>query len=321
LSNVQKASSEAAFFLFLQQSGKVINRNYILRPTVATILVRYGETGLKGPPVRRRFEALLVENILRAHSHEKINCVVERQRGRLFVNSDDSDESVGILSRTFGIVSISKAEECTSDVDDISRMAIDSAKKHLSKGSTFAVRARRTGTHEYTSMELAAKVGEKVLEAFPKNFIKVDLENPNLEIFVEVRNNKSYVFSDKVQGPGGLPLRSQGKVLSVIEDRKSLLSSWLMMRRGCSMVFLNKSKLKASELGLIEHWNPWWSGVVEDEGVEEVMRTRHCKGLVLGWTLEEFQKKESPRPGVPVFYPLVGLVPDEIDERMRVLFG
>ncbi len=239
----------------------------------------------------------------------------------MFVNSDDPEESVGILSRTFGIVSISEAEECSSDIDDISRFAIDSAKAHLSKGSTFAIRSRRTGTHEYTSMQLAAKVGEKVLGAFPEGSIKVDLEEPDLEIFVEVRNNKSYVFSDKVQGPGGLPLRSQGKVLSIIEDRKSLLSSWLMMRRGCSMVFLNKSKLEIEELEAIEPWNPWWSGAVENEETGEIIRLRHCKGLVLGWTLEEFQKKESPRPGVPVFYPLVGLVQDEIDERMKVLFG
>ena len=301
--------------------GKVINRIYSLRRSVATILVRYGETGLKGPPVRRRFEALLVENILRAHSHKKINCVVERQRGRLFVNSDNPEGSVGILSRTFGVVSISEAEECTSGVDDISKLAIESAKKHLSKGGAFAIRSRRTGTHDYTSMQLAAKVGENVLNAFPKGSIKVDLDDPDLEIFIEVRNNKSYVFSDKVQGPGGLPLRSQGKVLSIIEDRKSLLSSWLMMRRGCSMVFLNKSKLDAEELGSIEPWNPWWNGAVEDEEAEDVIKLRNCKGLVLGWTLEEFQKKESPRPGVPVFYPLVGLVPDEIDERMKFLFG
>lgn len=300
---------------------KVINRIDLLWRTVATILVRYGETGLKGPPVRRRFEALLVENILRAHGQSKINCVVERQRGRLFVNSENPSESMKIISRTFGVVSISEAEECTSDIDDISKLAIEFAKEHLSGGGSFAVRSRRTGTHDYTSMQLAAKVGEKVLDAFPKDSIRVDLEDPDLEIFVEVRNNKSYLFSDKVQGPGGLPLRSQGKVLSLIEDRKSLLSSWMMMRRGCSMVFLNKSNLDAEELAPLAAWNPWWNGAIMDEETEDVIKLRHCKGLVLSWTLEEFQKKDSPRPGVPVFYPLVGLVPDEIDERMKVLFG
>lgn len=288
---------------------------------MATILVRYGETGLKGPPVRRRFEALLVENILRAHSRGKISCVVERQRGRVFVNSEDPKGSVGILSRTFGVVSISEAEECTSNVDDISKLAVESAAQHLAKGGTFAIRARRTGTHKYTSMELAAKIGENVLKAFPKDSVRVDLDHPDFEISVEVRNNRSYVFTGIVRGPGGLPLRSQGRVLSVIEDRKSLLSSWLMMRRGCSMVLLNKSNMGVGEIEALRPWNPWWNGVIEEGGVEEIIKLRRCSGLVLGWTLDDFKRKESPRPGIPVFYPLVGLVPDEIDERMRVLFG
>ena len=262
-----------------------------------------------------------MENILRAHGHSKISCVVERQRGRLFVSSGDPKESVGILSRTFGVVSISEADECTSEVSDISELAVNSAVQHLKKGGTFAIRARRTGTHKYTSMQLAAKVGEKVLKAFPKGSVMVDLDNPDFEISIEVRNNKSYIFTSRVQGPGGLPLRSQGRVLSVIEDRKSLLSSWLMMRRGCSMTLLNKSKIGAGEIEALKPWNPWWNGVIEEGGVEEIIKLRRCSGLVLGWTLDDFKRKESPRPGVPVFYPLVGLVPDEIDERMRDLFG
>lgn len=301
-------------------TGKVINRNSLLLRSVATILVRYGETGLKGPPVRRRFEALLVENILRAHSQANLSCVVERQRGRLFISSEEPKATADILSRTFGIVSLSLAEECSSDIDEISDCSVK-AMRRLLKGGTFAIRARRTGSHPYTSMKLAAHVGEKVLEAFPESSIKVDLSSPDVELFIEVRNNNAYIFDKIIQGPGGLPLRSQGKVLSVIEDGKSLLSSWLIMRRGCSMVFLNKSELKAKDIELLRPWNPWWNGMIEDADIDEILKLKRCAGLVLGWTLDEFEMNKTPRPGVPVFYPLVGMTSDEIDQRMKALFA
>ncbi len=284
---------------------------------MATILVRYGETGLKGPPVRRRFEDLLVENILRSHKEAKTSCVIERQRGRFFVNSGDQEASMEILSRTFGVVSASKAEESTSEVPEISRLAVESVRRSLPTGGKIAVRARRVGTHDYTSMQLAATVGEKVIDAFEKGSINVDLEAPDLEIFIEVRNNRSFVFVDKVQGPGGLPLRSQGRVLSIIEDRKSLLASWLMMRRGCSVILLNKSKLADQEIEALRPWNPWWGGILPDGDVEGIISVRRCSGLALGWTLDEFGKREAPSPGVPVFYPLIGMLQTEIDARMR----
>lgn len=288
---------------------------------MTTILIRYGETGLKGEPVRNRFERLLVENMMLAHKNANVSCLFDRQRGRIFASSDSPDKTVDILSKTFGVVSFSPVEECTSEPEEIARLAVSLASRALRQGMSFAVRARRTGDHTYSSMELAALVGEKVLEASRELGTSVDLETPEFEIFIEVRNNRAFVFTENIPGPGGLPLRSQGRVLAIIEDRKSLLAAWFMMRRGCTTILLNQSDLSTREIELLKPWNPWWNGFIESTDPLEIMKLKNCAGVSVGWTLEEFDSREKIRAGVPVFYPLIGMTKEEIDERMAGLFG
>jgi len=300
---------------------QTINREDCDRPVVAIFLVRYGETGLKGPPVRRRFEQVLSENIVRAHALAKVSCLVERERGRLFVTSSDTGASSIILSRTFGVVSHSLADECSSDPEAISKLAVSKLSGRMARGASFAVRARRSGIHTYNSMQLAALIGERILEAFSDRDIHVDLQKPDIEIFAEVRNNKAYVFEGAVPGPGGLPLRTQGKVLAVIDDEKSLLAAWLIMRRGSSTVLLNGSGLDEGVLERLKPWNPWWSGILKGISAADALKLKRCSGLVLGWDLEEFLSGTKPELDVPVFYPLIGLTKGEIEARMKAIFG
>lgn len=287
-----------------------------LQDSVTTILIRYGETGLKGEPVRSRFEKLLVENLVLAHKVAGVSCLFERQRGRIFASSDMPEKTLDILARTFGVVSVSPVEECSSDPEEISKLAVVLSSTLLKSGASFAVRARRTGDHSYSSMELAATVGERILEANRELGIRVDLSNPDFEIFIEVRNNRAFVFSKNIPGPGGLPLRSQGRVLALIEDKKSLLAAWLMMRRGCTTILLNQSNLTAREIEILKPWNPWWSGFIESTDPMEILRLKNCLGIVVGWTLDEFEIRERPKAGVPIFYPLLGMNRDEIERRI-----
>ena len=290
---------------------------------MSTFLVRYGEIGLKGFPVRKRFESILVENILRAHSLSNVSCIVERLPGRFFVTTEQPSVTVGILSRSFGVVSVSQVEETTSDPEAIAARAVELAKKKLSKKASFAVRARRTGDHKYTSMELASLIGKKILEEIGQNSVRVSLSSPDEEIFVEVRNNKAYLFGEIIPGPGGLPLRSQGRILSLIEDRKSLLACWLMMKRGCNVVLLNRSDLDLKTVEILKPWNPWWRGPLEwNEGsLQDLIRLKHCSGLVLGWMLAEFESREIIQLNMPVFYPLIGMAQGQIAEHLKRLFS
>ena len=171
---------------------------------MGTILVRYGELALKSRPVRLRFERTLMRNIEDLFIHENEECLVERQWGRILLFAKDDKKAGSILGRVFGITSFSPANECGSDAEEISKVVAERSLHVLKPGQSFAIRARRTGSHPYSSQTLAAQVGSAVMKANEGRKIRVDLTNPDTEFFVEVRQKKAYNFLEKFQGPGGL---------------------------------------------------------------------------------------------------------------------
>ena len=97
----------------------------------------------------------------------------------------------------------------------------------------------------------------------------VDLTNPDLTIFVEIREGDTYIFHEKIKGPGGLPLGTQGKVVVLLSSGiDSPVAAYMMMKRGCEVVALNCDNdpfttPKASELvdELVNQLNKYAKGV------------------------------------------------------------
>ena len=68
----------------------------------------------------------------------------------------------------------------------------------------------------------------------------MDLDDPQLEIFVEARKARTFIFTKIVKGVGGLPLGSQGKMLVLISGGiDSPVAAWMMMKRGCPVTLLH----------------------------------------------------------------------------------
>ena len=201
------------------------------------IIVRYGEIGIKSPKVRGKFERKLIENIKTV-----IDGDVKLKQGRIFIYPQDLGESVEYLQRIPGIVSYSPASVTKTDHDSIKELIELYINELVDKGvfsseDSFAIRCRRVGEHDFTSQEMAAYCGSVVYGITES---KVDLSNPDFELFVEVRGDKTYIFNQKIQGLGGLPLGTQGKVISLISSGiDSPVATFLMMKRGCSVTLLN----------------------------------------------------------------------------------
>lgn len=94
----------------------------------------------------------------------------------------------------------------------------------------------REGTHAYTRMELERDVGSAVMEANADKGIRVNLTDPDKTIFIEVRNNQAYIFSEYIRCHAGPPVGSQGRVVADVSDDRSVVSAWLMMKRGCRVI-------------------------------------------------------------------------------------
>lgn len=201
------------------------------------IIARYGEIGLKSPKIRSKFERRLIKNI-----KASIDAEVDRNQGRIYIYPEEFDDAISKLNKIFGIVSYSPAVMTNTTYEDISETLstytdylID---ENLMNSTTrFAIRCRRVGKHEFSSQELAAFCGGVVVR---KLNCPVDLTNPEFTIYVEVREDETYIFHEKIKGPGGLPIGTQGKVVSLLSSGiDSPVATYLMMKRGCEVVALN----------------------------------------------------------------------------------
>jgi thiamine biosynthesis protein ThiI len=217
-------------------SGEEQNHEKIQEP-VLLVMARYGELFLKSEPVKHHFIGILLHNIRHALSSSGIACRYETPRGRILIYTDDAKRTADIVSKIFGIVDVSICYMTGSRFEDLSGSAVRLAKKHLSPGKTFAVRAKRQHKTGPDSQELGARIGSSIFEAIPD--LTVDLDNPEYEVFVEVRDFGGLVYDARIKGPGGLPWGTQGRALVLLSSGiDSPVASWLMMKRGCEITHL-----------------------------------------------------------------------------------
>lgn len=274
---------------------------------MSVILIRYAELGLKSRMVRRRFENLLRDNMLSALAKGRVEALLHSDEGRFFAQADAVDQAVACLRRVFGVASVSVAEVCGSSLDEIGRKAAEFSMGRISEGQTFAVRPRREGSHPYTSMDIGRHAGSAVFHANEHLGVSVDLGLPDLEIFIEVRGPKAYIFDTYQDGPGGLPMGTQGKVLTFVGDDRDALAAWLMMKRGC------KALVSGIRHPLLDDYDPDLK--VIGPGMETIPG-EDILGVVTGRGMEDFDELVSMDYDIPVYAPLVGMDDKEIERRL-----
>ncbi len=277
-------------------------------------LLRYGEMGLKSHHVRKAMKDRLVANASKLFKRAGGRCSFQEEEGRLFLESDYEDAD-GVLARVFGLVSYSAVVEATSSPRELTERSVEMARGQLSKGGSFAVRVRRVGEHDFTSVDIARRAGSAILSAFPQ--LKVNLRNPDWEVFLEIRGERAYLYSQVLKGPGGLPLGAQGKVVAYVEGPEGILAAWLMMKRGCSVipVFLKDD----TWVRTLTHWDPdtVWRRVQSLEEMKHVAETERALGFVYPWGVDRIGENTLS----PAFYPLVGMSQETLENLRRKVLG
>lgn len=190
-------------------------------------LLRYSEIALKSLPVRRRWEDVLITNLQKALP----GCKVRKSWGRIWLEGPVDPVK---LKKVFGIVSFSECERCS--LQEMDSYIMDFCMRaDLDKAKTFALRLRRVGDHPFTSHEKTVELADKILERFPN--LKVNLDNPDVAIYVEIRDNDCYLYRDVIKGAGGLPLGVEGKLVALFSGGiDSPVAAWMMMKRGCKII-------------------------------------------------------------------------------------
>jgi tRNA uracil 4-sulfurtransferase len=195
------------------------------------------ELSTKASGTRRRFMRKLVENLREALRSTGADFHVESQWTRVFVRTTASEEALRRLGHIPGISSYSVViARCGATLDEIVRTGVEIFGERV-KGRTYAVRARRTGTHSFRSGDLMHALGAALNPG-----ARVDLTDPEVEVEVEVREEEAYFFSGREPGFGGLPLGVEGRAMCLLSGGfDSAVAAWLMLKRGVELdyVFCN----------------------------------------------------------------------------------
>jgi len=279
------------------------------------LLVRFGELALKSRYVRRQLRDRLVANIQDLFASEGVECVTESDEARVYVHVNEPAKALAILGRVFGVVSLSPATEVHADLDSLRKAVRSEAATALSVGQSFALRPRRVGTHPFTSQDLARELGDDVRRDHPK--VRVDLDDPDVEIHVEVRHNRAFVFREIRAGPGGLPLGSQGRALAVVQDQAGMVAAWMGMKRGCRTVIAASNGEDSEDF--VEPLRKWdvrlkTLDLPANGDLGELVRIARAEAVFLGTRWDEFDPKTRPEVGVPIFEPVIGLTEEGISK-------
>ncbi len=202
------------------------------------ILVRVGEIWLKSEKTKKALMKRLVTDIRQRLSKSGVEFKIEKHWSRLliWVPNTKWTQARDILTKIFGIVSISPGKKVKNDIKEIEKAVLAEFEGFSGR---FAIKVNRGWKgFPMTSVQLAAHLSRRIQEVRGES-LKVDLKTPEKVVFVDIREKFTFVYSEVFEGPGGLPYGCQGKALALFSGGiDSPVASWLVARRGLSLDFL-----------------------------------------------------------------------------------
>lgn len=247
-----------------------------------------GEIGTKSSRTRRRFLRHLTRNVRAALDREAVPGRVVPRWSRLFVDADEPERAREVLARVFGLHSVAEVAVLPFEgLDDLVRAAAD-VYRPVVGGRTFAVRARRRGEVPFSSRDVAVALGDALRPASAG----VDLEEPEVEVALEIGPGEAHAILRSTPGPGGLPVGSGHRAVALFSGGfDSPVAAWMAMRRGTALDLL------VCDLG----------GCAQTDAALEVARemaSRWAPGI-------------EPRAHVVDLTPVIAALRERVDARIR----
>lgn len=198
---------------------------------MVTYLGKIGELALKGTNIKF-FEKLLVKNAKECLKGRDVKITLFA--GRLYIDAEEQDchEVEKVLSHLLGITGWARTITCEKNMDSIKKAVRECAEhaKELKNTKTFKIEAKRADkSFPLNSYEIAVEAAGAV---YDDRFMEVDVHNPDINIYIEVRE-RVFVYSDARTGCRGLPAGCSGTGLLLLSGGlDSPVAGYRMMRRG-----------------------------------------------------------------------------------------
>ena len=319
----------------------------------SVVLVASSEFTLKSSPVRRTLEQRLIDDLKFSLTRARFEGFrIEKEAARLVVIGAKGPGNPAIpCSRAFGVAYAAPAQLLINvSLKDVTGTIVDLAQQRLQTGQSFAVRAHRSTPGKVSRREVEVNGGAEVLKAMKQRGVTVDLDHPNLTFYVDLVGEDAYVYCERLQGPGGLPLSSQWKMLAVLDSGSlSILAAYAMMRRGCVVELFVPTSARISGLSvrtqlnlarrldsLVTRPNYKAFALEIDQLLEKASediyarsgdwkhfvrflaarfaKEKRFRALVLGDVSGNLDASTVTEAELPVFNPLLGLEMEDLDE-------
>lgn len=194
------------------------------------------EITIKSRPVRKRFTKILetnIKNVLRRIDEQ----VTSRMNwDNIEVNTKDNspenrERLIDALKCIPGVPMFLEVQQSDFiDVHDIFEKTLAVHAEAIAN-KTFCVRAKRTGTHDFNSLKVEQYVGGGLNQAVES--AKVKLKNPDVTVYLEIKNKDLFIVTQRHKGLGGFPIATQEDVLSLMSGGfDSGVSSYQMIKKG-----------------------------------------------------------------------------------------
>ncbi|GMV48713.1 MAG: putative tRNA sulfurtransferase [Nitrospirae bacterium] len=207
-------------------------------------IVHYHELALKGRN-RDFFEQRLVRNLRLALRDLTLRQIQAMQgRIRITIPKDvDPAQVADRLRRVCGLSNFLLTESVPLDLASPNLTPLkEAAVRQLAQETfqSFRVTAKRADKRlPLTSMDVEREIGAHVCAVTGK---PVKLKQPDLTLHVELLTREAHVGARKINGPGGMPVGTSGKVACLISGGiDSPVAAYRMIKRGCKAVFVHFS--------------------------------------------------------------------------------
>ena len=196
------------------------------------ILIRYGELSTKGRN-KKMFTQKLASNIKKALvDYPQVKVIPDYDFMYLDLHEAPEEVVIEKVKPIFGIQSISPVYIIEKNMEVAKKVVLDLLSQENLEGKTFKIMTKRSDhTFEMDTNQINLFLGDAVLETYPE--IKVQLKQPDITVRIDVRREHLMVSLKTIQGAGGLPVGTSGRVMLMLSGGiDSPVAGYLAMKRG-----------------------------------------------------------------------------------------
>ena len=246
------------------------------------------------------------------HGLAKDQCFV-LVNAKAFFSAAEMEAILPQLAKAFGLESFSPAVRLPVEMDAIREAAVAMAPEVLGTAMetrdnvTFRVRARRSNKRfPFRSQEIEIDLVSAIAERLGERRFKLDLDHAEITLGCEVRDEFAALFWNSLPGPGGLPVGSNPRALTLLSGGiDSPVSSYMIAKRGVKLEMVHffsppytSNEAKEKVLSLAKLLVPWCGRltvqIVPFTEIQEEIR-RNCPEEFFTLIMRRFMMRISQR--------------------------